>query len=237
MANDSASMSSTILVTPSNSNQMPEKRSTATEREIMNEDLVEVAIALSEVALDALTDNEIIKDIPIIGIFVRLARATMSISDRIFAKKVERFISVIDSIPRDKRDQFHARLETQPDLRRKAGEVLVLTLDRVEDLQKAAITGKLFSHFITGDIPFDTLRRLLVGVDRAFIDDLLSFPEWALQGRFADGFDPQSLDGTGLVEPVYPVFGDVPANKRAAPTFGYSKLGEVYARLLLGFQP
>jgi hypothetical protein len=203
----------------------------------MNENLQEVAIAVSEVALDSLTDNEIIKDIPVIGIFVRLARATMSIPDRIFAKKVERFISVTNSIPRDKRDQFHDRLEAEPDLRRKAGEVLVLTLDRVEDLQKAAITGKLFSHFITGDIAFDILRRLLVAVDRAFIDDLLSFPQWALEGRSADSFDPQSLDGTGLVDPVYPVFGDVPANKRAAPTFGCSKLGELYARLLVGFRP
>src|SRR5947207_9715543 len=98
----------------------------------MNKDLQEVAIELSEVAIDSLTDNEIIKDIPVIGTFVRLARATMSIPDRIFAKKVERFISAINSIPREKRDQFHARLETEPDLRRRAGEVLVLTLDRVE---------------------------------------------------------------------------------------------------------
>jgi len=59
----------------------------------MNKDLQEVAIDLSEVALDSLTDNEIIKDIPVVGTFVRLARATMSIPDRIFAKKVERFIS------------------------------------------------------------------------------------------------------------------------------------------------
>jgi hypothetical protein len=203
----------------------------------MNEDLQEVAIDLSEAALDSLTDNQIIKDFPVVGILVRLAKATMSIPDRIFAKKIERFISVTNSIPREKRDQFHTRLEAEPDLRRKAGEVLVFTLDRIEDLQKAAITGKLFSHFIMGDIDFDILRRLLVAVDRGFVDDLLSFPQWAIQGRFSDNFTPQSLDGTGLVEPVYPVFGHVPANERAEPTFRYSKLGKVYARLLLGFKP
>lgn len=203
----------------------------------MNEDLQEVAIDVSEAALDSLTDNEIIKDIPVVGSFVRLARATMSIPDRIFAKKVERFISVTNSIPRERRDQFHTRLEAEPNLRRKAGEVLVFTLDRIEDLQKAAITGKLFSHFIMGDIDFDILRRLLVAVDRGFIDDLLSFPRWTIRERLPDNFAPQSLDGTGLVEPVYPVFGDVPANERAAPTFRSSKLGEVYARLLLDFKP
>ena len=203
----------------------------------MSKDLQEVAIDLSEVALDSLTDDQLVKDIPVIGTFVRLARATMSIPDRIFAKKVERFIVVVNSISREKRNRFHARLDADPDLRRKAGEVVVLTLDRAEDLHKAAIIGKVFSHFVIGDIPFDVLRRLFVAVDRAFIDDLLSFPQWALQGRSADSFNPQSLDGTGLVEPAYPIFGEVPANQRAAPTFGYSKVGETYARLLLGFQP
>jgi hypothetical protein len=113
----------------------------------------------------------------------------------------------------------------------------VFTLDRVEDPQKAAITGKLFSHFVIGDITFDILRRLLAAVDRGFIDDLLSLPRWALQRCSPDSFDPQSLDGTSLVEDVYPIFGDVPANRRAAPTFGRSKLGRVYARRLLGFKP
>jgi len=203
----------------------------------MNKDLQEVAIDLSEAALDSLIDNEVIKDLPVIGTFVRLARATMSISDLIFAKKVERFISVLASIPPEKREQFHNRLETEADLRRKTGEVLVLTLDRSEDLQKAAIIGKLFSHFITGEISLYILRRLLFAVDRAFIDDLLSFPRWALERGFADSFDPQSLDGTGLVEPSFPIFGDVATNRRAAPTFIYSKLSEVYAKLLRGFQP
>jgi hypothetical protein len=203
----------------------------------MNKDLQEVAIDLSEAALDSLINNEVIKDIPLIGTCVRLARATMSIPDLIFAKKVERFISVINSIPPERREQFHNRLETEAGLRRKTGELVVLTLDRSEDLQKAAIIGKLFSHFITGEISLDILRRLMFAVDRAFIDDLLSFPQWAFQRRFPDSFDPQSLDSTGLVEPSYPIFGNVPANRRAAPTFIYSKLGEIYAKLLLGFQP
>src|SRR5262249_41899514 len=120
---------------------------------LMNKDLQEVAIDLSEAALDSLTHDQLIKDIPVIGTFVRLARAAMSIPNRIFAKKVERFLSIVNSISHEKRDQFHARLDADPDLRRKAGEVVVLTLDRAEDLQKAAIIGKLFSHFVIGDIP------------------------------------------------------------------------------------
>jgi hypothetical protein len=203
----------------------------------MKKELEDIAIDLSEVVLDSLTDNEIVKDIPVIGTFVRLARVTMSVPDRIFASKVQRFISTLDSIPDEKREQFHGKLEAKPELRRKAGEVVVLALDRADDLQKAAIIGKLFSNFVIGEIAFDILRRLLVVVDRGFIADLLDFPEWALKGQVSESFDPQALDGTGLVNAIYPVFGQVPSNERAAPTFGYSKLGEVYAKLLLNFHP
>jgi integrase len=203
----------------------------------VNEDPKDLAIDLSEVALDSLSENELVKDIPVIGTFVRLARVTRSIPDLIFAKKVERFISASEPIARDKRTRFHARLEAEPELRRKAGECIVLTLDRVDDLKKAAIIGKLFSHFVAGEITFEILRRMLAAVDRAFIDDLLNFPQWALQQRFADGFDPRSLDGTGLVEPAYARLGGIRSDASAAPQFGYSQLGGVYARLFLGYEP
>jgi hypothetical protein len=203
----------------------------------MNEQLQEVAIDLSEVALDALTDNELIKEIPVISTFVRLAKATRSISDRIFAKKVQTFISSTTHVADEKRAEFHAALQANPNLRRRAGEAIVLALDRADDLQKTAIIGRLYSHFVAGEIPFDVLRRLLVAVDRAFIDDLLNFPTWALQQRALDSFDPRPLDGTGLVEPVYGRFGEIRVNETAAPKFGCSKLGQIYAKLLLGFEP
>ena len=203
----------------------------------MDEHIQEITVDFSEVALDTLTDNELIKEIPVVGILVQIAKATRSISDRIFAKKVETFISGTKHVPNEKRAEFHAALESDPRLRRRAGQAIVLALDRADDLHKTAIIGRLYSHFVSGEIPFETFRRLLVAVDRAFIDDLLSFPAWALEQRPPDTFDPRSLDGTGLDEPVYGGFGNIPFNETAAPKIGCSKLGEIYAKLLLGFQP
>jgi hypothetical protein len=65
----------------------------------------------------------------------------------------------------------------------------------------------------------------------------LNFPAWVLRQTAPDTFDPRSLDGTGLVEPAYGRFGDIPVSETAAPKFGYSNLGEIYAKLLLGFEP
>jgi len=203
----------------------------------MDEHLQEVAIELTDAAIDTLTDSELVKEIPVVGTLVRLAKATHSISDRIFAKKVETFVSGTKPVPEERRAAFHAALEADPALRRRAGQAIVLALDRADDLQKTAIIGQLYSRFVTQEIPFETLRRLLIAVDRAFIEDLLNFPAWVLQQTAPDTFDPRSLDGTGLVEPVYGRFGDIRVSETAAPKFGYSNLGEIYANLLLGFEP
>jgi hypothetical protein len=69
----------------------------------MDEHLQEIAIELTDTAIDTLTDSELVKEIPVVGTLVRLAKATHSISDRIFAKKVETFISGTKPVPEGKR--------------------------------------------------------------------------------------------------------------------------------------
>ena len=73
----------------------------------MDEHVQEVAIELTDAAIDTLTDSELVKKTPVIGTLVRLAKATHSISDRIFAKKVETFISGTSLCP--KRSGLHFR--------------------------------------------------------------------------------------------------------------------------------
>lgn len=203
----------------------------------MNEHLQNIATDFSEVALDSLIKNDLLREIPILGTLINLAKVSASIPDRIFAMKVKRFATTIDDIPKYQKIQFHALLNAKPDLRRKAGEVIVFALDRADDLKKAAIIGKLFSLFVVNKFDFDTLRRLLMAVDRAFIDDLLNFPNWAMNRGSVLEFDPKALDGSGLIDTVYPVVNLGSGQNNLNPKFGYSELGGIYARLLLGYQP
>jgi hypothetical protein len=203
----------------------------------VNEHIKEIAIDFSELALDSLTDDGILKDLPVIGTLVRIAKATRSMSDFIFANKIKRFIEASEQMPFEKKEQFRAILDAKPELRQKAGEVVVMALNSADDLKKAGIIGKLFSHFILNEIDFETLRRLLVAVNRAFIDDLLNFPRWAMQQNAPDTFDPATLDGTGLVSGVIPIAKASEGYRNLSPIYGHTDLGTKYAKLFLGYHP
>jgi hypothetical protein len=199
----------------------------------MDENLKEILTDLSEFTLDNILDNEVVKELPVVGTCVRLVRATRSVPDRIFARKVERFVFQLGRVSPEDKAKFRARLDSDADLRRRSGDAVIMALDQADDLQKADILGQLFLHFVSGAIDFAVLRRLMIAADRAFIDDLKSFPGWALQ-RTSIEFDPKSLAGTGLVNPAYPPSMD---GYPAIPTYESSKLGEIYAKLLLEFHP
>jgi hypothetical protein len=202
----------------------------------MKQELIEIALDFSEIALDRLIENELLKEIPIVGTLVRAAKAAKSIPDLIFAKKIERFVAAGNRVSPEKKEALLKSLQTDSEMGRKAGECIVLMLDRADDLTKASIIGELFVKLLERSISLEEFRRLTAAVDRSFVDDLLLFPEWALHGK-TRGFDPRRLDGTGLVERVYPNLGELPINSVAEPSYGYSKIGLKYAKALLGFSP
>lgn len=55
--------------------------------QIINSEQFAMISDLSEVALDNFTDNEILKDIPLIGTAVKLLNIGNTINDRIFVNK------------------------------------------------------------------------------------------------------------------------------------------------------
>jgi len=105
-----------------------------------------------------------LREIPVLGTAVNLAKVVASIPDRVFVAKVRRFLFTIDEIPKEKMRNFCNQLSEDPELSRKAGEIVILALESADDLKKAAIIGKLFSYFIEGEIDFSTLRRMLLAV-------------------------------------------------------------------------
>lgn len=206
----------------------------------MNNDARDLAADLLEVGLDQLIENEVLKEIPVIGSVIKVAKLSRSIPDLIFGKKVEKFALSTAHISDEQRRTFHAKLESEPELRRKAGEAIIMSLDHIDDLEKAAIVGHLFSKFVLGNFELVTLRRLLTAVDQVFLDDLLLFQKWASGNEWNIGLDRSSLAGTGLVYASYPVVTDDEPYSRtqtAEPEYQVSRLGQLFAECMSDYWP
>ncbi|MDX2212198.1 MAG: hypothetical protein SFY66_02805 [Oculatellaceae cyanobacterium bins.114] len=140
--------------------------------EQLGDSVLDTSIELFEVIGDQVFDDGLIKDLPILGTAVNLARVGRNIRDRIFLKKIEKFIFSLSKIEEIERQKFYNQLEKNPKLKQRMGEVLVLILDRLDDLEKPKILAKAFTAYIKGYINFDQFRKLSSAIDLAYIEDL-----------------------------------------------------------------
>lgn len=132
----------------------------------------------SELALDALLEDGVIRDIPVIGSLVGLVRGGISIRDRIFAKKILRFLLEFKDIPPEEIQAQIDNLATNPKERQRLGEHLLLLLDRLSDMDKPALLAKAFAAFLEEKISRTEFQGLAYAIDTILLDNIDTFKEF-----------------------------------------------------------
>lgn len=124
-----------------------------------------------EYSFDLIIKSDVIKEIPIFGLGFKFVNLCKNIQDAFFTKKLLKFLIELKDISQDKRESFINNLEAQ-DKTKKAGEKLLITLDRLNDDDKATFVGRLFNQTISGNLEYDEFKRLTHIIHNAYIDDL-----------------------------------------------------------------
>jgi hypothetical protein len=133
--------------------------------------VLDFAMTTGEVMADVATKGEVFALVPGVNWAFKALKAKDAIADAIYAKKLVEFINGIGEFSDDERAKAAAQFEKAGAT--KAGETVLLVLDRITDLDKPALLGFLFRCFATGKLTAQQLRRLCVAVDFGFADDLL----------------------------------------------------------------
>lgn len=131
-----------------------------------------LAMDAAELGIDSVLDDELIKAVPIIGSIAKLYQFTISVRDRIFVRKVLSFLNEFSDISEVRRNQFANELDKNAGTREKAGAALVLLLERLDDLKKPEIVGRLYRAKLDGRLSFAELWRFCMVVERAYLPDL-----------------------------------------------------------------
>lgn len=102
--------------------------------------------------------------------------------------------------PVDDRERvaFSREFDRSPEQRDHLGASLLLILDRLEDLRKPTVLGKLFLAYLRGRLSLDDFLRLTAAVDRLFWGDLQAL-KGAGPGRLPEASWVLSLATVGLV--------------------------------------
>lgn len=134
----------------------------------------ETAIEVADVVIDNLLDSEVLKDLPIVGWSIKIAHASNIIRDRIFLRKVVSFFGALRTSELE-RGAFRNELAADEKLRKKVGEVIMVHLETLNDLDKPEFTARVYDALLASKIDFDHFRRLADAIELGYIEDLRAF--------------------------------------------------------------
>lgn len=134
--------------------------------------ILEAFLETSEVIVDALTDDNVLAGVPVIGSAFKIARAADSIRDRAFAAKLARFADGLGTISVHEKEQYVRKLKSNPEEAARVGETLVLVLDRFIDLEKPELLARVFVGYLEGNLSASEFHRLSQAIDSAFTEDI-----------------------------------------------------------------
>lgn len=134
----------------------------------------QITADLLEVALDHVLDEGVIKDIPIIRAIAGLAKATVSIRDRILIKKLLAFFFSLRSVSAEVRQEFRAKIAVDEEFRYRLGEKVLLIIERLDDIGKAGLIARAFRAYMETRIDYGMFQRLACAIDKCFYFDLMS---------------------------------------------------------------
>jgi|TARA_B110000902_G_C14057496_1_gene494151 hypothetical protein len=164
---------------------------------IASSDLKMIGSDIGEIAIDSLLNDGVLKDIPVIGTIVNLYSTGVTISGKIFEKKILKFLYGLDEISLDKRADFISKLNQKPKFKKKVSEHLLILIDRIDDMDKSEILAQLFSKFILGKVDYEMFIRLSSVIDKSVVSDLNKLTDFnTLQ---SSSFTATSLENLGLV--------------------------------------
>jgi len=162
---------------------------------------IDAAVSLAEAGFDALLDDGLLRDLPVVGTLVSLARAGIALRDRIFAKKVARFLLEVSEVPEDERRTFQEELGSNPGKRKALGETLIVLLDRIDDFEKARLLAKSFVALLQKRISEVEFHRICRAIDRVILAaDIRSLANWPTAVPRIPQEIGVSLSAAGLLE-------------------------------------
>lgn len=165
---------------------------------LKKDDLSNLAVSFGEVGIDAILENGILKDIPILSSILGGINAIGSVRDALFAKKLVSFLSELSDIPVEQRQNMIDLIDNSNDFKVKVGEKLIYIIEKAEDHYTSKIVAIFFAEFLTEKITYDQFLKVSRIINNMFIGDFLDF---ASESSDPIDFDSENtFINTGLVD-------------------------------------
>ena len=149
--------------------------SSSFDKTLKDSNLHGVSTALSEVIIDGVLDDGILKDIPILGTIVGIGKVAKNVNESLFLKKLIYFISEIKETDAVERNKLISDIDNSKKYRVKVGEKLLYIIDKCEDHSNSEYVAKMFNAFLSSELSYSDFLRSASIIQKILITDLEDF--------------------------------------------------------------
>lgn len=154
-------------------------------KELVNNSL-DLGMDYSEIFVDELIDNEVIKEIPIVKTVVSGIKIFSSIREKFNLKKYLVFLEHFHrgEIEEDNYNEFRDKINTDKKYHDEILEKTMLIIDRLDEIRKLKILGRLFVRYVNKEIDWSYFQTLSACLEKMNVKCLsilsdYSEKEWA----------------------------------------------------------
>lgn len=135
---------------------------------------LDTAIDISELGIDSLLDESLLKEIPIIKTVYGLTKTGFAIREKHMLKKTLTFINQLnsDGLSSKEYNDYKEKLKNKDKSLFKELEYVLIIIDRYVELNKNAILANLYFNYIDKKINWSQFQELSIILDNIFIEDL-----------------------------------------------------------------
>lgn len=137
-----------------------------------------------ESAVDLLTDNEVVRAVPVFGTAIKLLKGVDDMRSRMLIAKLGRFLD--EPALRSAAEARHARANLLLDDTHDAemGDTLFMVIDKVTDMTKPMLLAKVFAAYLDDIIARDDVFMLAHAIDGSSVADLKQMiAVWGVHNR------------------------------------------------------
>lgn len=144
---------------------------------IADSDLTRIGIDITEISIDSIINNGVLKDFPIIGSLIGIWKTGVSVNDYLFLRKMMHFLKESSVLPESTRKKIIKKLE-EGDYQLEVGEKLIAIIDKLETGSKARLLGKTFALVGNDIISNDEFWRISFVIEKLPMSDILALKNW-----------------------------------------------------------
>lgn len=184
---------------------MDEKSLAVALEDTLAESTIDIISDIAEVGLDAVLDDGLLKDIPIISTAVSLFKIGKTIHDRVYVKQLGVFIDEIKkhTVNEEKRQKYINKIRENEAFRNKELEYLLAIIARYIGYEKPRMLAKMYRAYLEERISWEELALFSEIIDRLLQGDYKTLRSLNDNFSVQNGVNGESILRLSAVGMVY----------------------------------